>query len=560
MKKLLTLITLLLTSFTLFACDMVDEVTDEPIPDDETPIVDEDDESQINLTVLSNIENVNYSLSNEGPYEAGDRVTITLESTPEAWQFSHYESNDDIVATDASYTFTIDSDMTLEIVLETTDDSEIESFYEDAVIGDTYTLEGTVFAAYDGGYYITDGMHNVNIYDDSLTASPGDTVQITGTVSNYYTMLQLTDVTETTLTDDAVSYVTSEATVSEILALDAANDPTVSGRVYSVTATLDSVTSGQYTNLILSDDNESITLYYNASQDALNALNGYIGQTIEIEVLYYTDHDSDGVYVLFYGNDSDITVIDDNNDSDDDDPDDDPDEDPNDDPDEDPDEDDTPDDDYINDTMQTLLDEDLIDYYNEAEGLYGEDLEASLGMILNSEVSGQSYDAAKYILEESDRDPDNPNNIILVYTRESIKGAWDYPNWNREHVWPQSKLNGSGAKSDVHHLKPSDVQENSSRGNLPFGTTGGTYEPPDEVKGDIARIVFYMDARYDELSINSSTIGDLSMLLEWHINDPVDDFERNRNDVIYSYQNNRNPFIDHPHLALLLYHDTYDFE
>ncbi len=210
--------------------------------------------------------------------------------------------------------------------------------------------------------------------------------------------------------------------------------------------------------------------------------------------------------------------------------------------------------------MEALLETDLIDYYNAAEGLYGEDLYASLELILNTGVQDLGYDFAKTVLEHSDEDPNNPNNIILVYTRDSVKGEWDFPNWNREHVWPQSKLESTGAKDDMHHLKPSDVNENSSRGNMPFGTTAGTYEPPDEVKGDIARIVFYMDARYDELSISSQTIGDLEMLLEWHLNDPVDDFERNRNEVIFGYQKNRNPFIDYPHLALLLYYDTYDFQ
>lgn len=209
----------------------------------------------------------------------------------------------------------------------------------------------------------------------------------------------------------------------------------------------------------------------------------------------------------------------------------------------------------ISNDLETLLNEDLIPYFDEAEGIYGDQLENSLQTILNRDVKSLSYDDAKWVLEESDRDPDNENNIILVYTRDSVKGQWDYPNWNREHVWPQSKLASSGAKEDVHHLKPSDVQENSSRGNLPFGTTGSTYEPPDEVKGDIARIVFYMDARYPSLNISSSTIGDLSTLLEWHEQDPVDSFEMNRNSVIYKHQKNRNPFIDHPHLAWLMYHD-----
>ncbi len=215
----------------------------------------------------------------------------------------------------------------------------------------------------------------------------------------------------------------------------------------------------------------------------------------------------------------------------------------------------TPQDPDLEGNLADLLDEDLITYFDQAEGLYGSTLDDALTTILNDNVNHLSYDDAKWVLEESDKDPDNPNNIILVYTRESIKGQWDYPNWNREHVWPQSKLASSGAKADAHHLKPSDVSENSSRGNLPFGESGSTYEPPDVVKGDVARMLFYMDARYNSLDLRSGVLGDLGLLLEWHVQDPVDDFERNRNDVIFDYQNNRNPFIDHPHLALLMFND-----
>jgi endonuclease I len=190
-------------------------------------------------------------------------------------------------------------------------------------------------------------------------------------------------------------------------------------------------------------------------------------------------------------------------------------------------------------------------YYQSADGLSGETLLLALNAIINNGFNQMSYDDAKWVLEESDRDPNNPNNIILVYTRDSIKGAWDYPNWNREHTWPQSKLNTSGQKADMHNLKPSDPAENSRRGNLPFGymTGSGVYEPHDEVKGDVARIVFYMATMYLDLNIESGILGDLEVLLEWHLNDPVDDFERNRNDVIFSYQGNRNPFIDYPFFA-----------
>ena len=131
--------------------------------------------------------------------------------------------------------------------------------------------------------------------------------------------------------------------------------------------------------------------------------------------------------------------------------------------------------------------------------------------------------------------------------------------WN--HVWPQSKLGASASPSvaniasDLQNLKPANPVINSNRGNLPYaagsgshGFVSGGYFPGEADKGDLARIILYMHVRWN-LTINTSTVGDLDLLLRWHIQDPVDDFERNRNEVIYNSQNNRNPFIDHPEFA-----------
>ncbi|MFW6298845.1 MAG: endonuclease, partial [Bacillota bacterium] len=77
-----------------------------------------------------------------------------------------------------------------------------------------------------------------------------------------------------------------------------------------------------------------------------------------------------------------------------------------------------------------------------------------------------------------------------------------------------------------------------------------------------ARMLFYMDVMYDDLTLvdgapgdGAYEMGDLDSLLEWHVTDDVSGFEERRNDVIASYQDNRNPFIDHPHLAYLVYYD-----
>ncbi len=208
---------------------------------------------------------------------------------------------------------------------------------------------------------------------------------------------------------------------------------------------------------------------------------------------------------------------------------------------------------------------DLIPYYDDAEGLYGDALIEALNIIINNGFDGVTYGEARYILDNTDADPLNPNNLILVYLGTSISGAWDYGNtWNREHVWPQSLLGESADNgtvnmaSDLYNLMPADPSENSSRGNSPYSELGLGYEPRDEVKGDVARALFYMFIMYDELNLVNIApgvheMGYLDELLAWHYADPVDEFELNRLLVIFSEQNNRNPFVDYPHLVDLIW-------
>jgi len=203
-----------------------------------------------------------------------------------------------------------------------------------------------------------------------------------------------------------------------------------------------------------------------------------------------------------------------------------------------------------------------MEYYLSADGLTGDALFLELRDILNETKGYVSYDAARYILDESDADPTNPGNVILVYTGWSVSGTWDAGNtWNREHIWPQSLLgDDSIMTSDLHNLKPSNPNVNSSRGNKFYDnvTNSSSYEPRDEVKGDIARILLYMVTMYEELSLVNSTpstyeMALLNVILGWHEMDPVDDFERNRNNVIAAHQGNRNPYIDYPEFVDLIW-------
>lgn len=206
-------------------------------------------------------------------------------------------------------------------------------------------------------------------------------------------------------------------------------------------------------------------------------------------------------------------------------------------------------------------------YYESAEGLSGQTLLLKLREIINSGFHGVTYGDARYLLDDTDADPLNPGKVILIYTRESVNGAWDGgTTWDREHVWPQSLLGVSAdnnvvnAASDLQNLKPCKPSVNSSRGNKYYdvSTTTVSYFPGNADKGDIARILLYMTVKYSVYSLVNSTpatyqMAKLSVLLQWCEEDPVDDFERSRNEAIYSYQKNRNPFIDYPGFVDLIW-------
>lgn len=184
-----------------------------------------------------------------------------------------------------------------------------------------------------------------------------------------------------------------------------------------------------------------------------------------------------------------------------------------------------------------------------------------------------------------DLDRGDDAKVILIYDRSQrshSKNGGNQGDWNREHLWPRAYgvRRSSPANTDLHHIRASDVRINGKRGHLYFDKTEGedflgkryssdpnSWEPPNEVKGDIARAMFYMAVRYEgneagsidlELSnvpdLTKGVHGKLSTLLRWHKTDPVSDEERTRNDKIHrSYQGNRNPFIDHPEWAEWVY-------
>lgn len=217
-------------------------------------------------------------------------------------------------------------------------------------------------------------------------------------------------------------------------------------------------------------------------------------------------------------------------------------------------------------------------YYAAAEGKTGAALRTALHDIISNQ-SVLTYDQVWTALKDTDQDPNNTANVIELYSGRSIAKTLNGPDpddWNREHVWPQSKGGFGttpGPGTDVHALRPEDVTVNADRGSLDFdngGTAvnqcsdcwrdGDSFEPRDAVKGDVARMIFYMAIRYEggdgfanlepnDVTGNGSVpaIGKLSTLKAWSAADPPDAFEKRRNERIYAqWQGNRNPFIDNP--------------
>ena len=194
------------------------------------------------------------------------------------------------------------------------------------------------------------------------------------------------------------------------------------------------------------------------------------------------------------------------------------------------------------------------------------------------------------VLRMSDIDGET-SNVLLIYghddddneyvndrTRNFLSTCHSYGCtglWNREHIFAKSLAEPSlqtsrpGPGTDLHNIRAIDAKMNTIRSNRLYGegngnakiTEEGNFYPGDEWKGDVARALMYMYVRYpsqcDLFSVSYGTSNfsnDLpDILLHWNAEDPVSEFELKRNDVIYSFQGNRNPFVDNYALAYLIW-------
>lgn len=241
-------------------------------------------------------------------------------------------------------------------------------------------------------------------------------------------------------------------------------------------------------------------------------------------------------------------------------------------------------------------------YYNGTENLSGTALRSALHNIIDNHTV-VSYSSLWTHYQQTDKKPDNsvwdmytdipggtPVYTFTFVTDQCGNYSQEGDCYNREHSWPQSWFNSaSPMKTDLFQVYPTDGYVNGMRSNYPYGEvgtasstssngsklgncvypgyTGTVFEPIDEYKGDFARTYFYMSTRYytEDASWQSNGMvsgADLlpwaqNMLMEWSVNDPVSAKEIARNNAVYAIQGNRNPYIDHPEFAFLIFSSNY---
>ena len=245
-------------------------------------------------------------------------------------------------------------------------------------------------------------------------------------------------------------------------------------------------------------------------------------------------------------------------------------------------------------------------YYNAANGLTGDQLKVALHNIIKGHTS-ISYSQIWNAFWSTDNKgngvvwdmySDRPNGTppYTYALGQDQCGSYNSEGdcYNREHSWPQSWFNEQTTpRTDMHHIFATDGFVNNKRGNYPFGEvqsaswtsqngsklgssktpgySGTVFEPIDAYKGDFARAIMYMSVRYygEDSSWGSSDMTSksvikpwaIALLLRWNKQDPVSQKEIDRNNAIYNdYQHNRNPFVDHPEYADMIWDPSWTLE
>lgn len=236
----------------------------------------------------------------------------------------------------------------------------------------------------------------------------------------------------------------------------------------------------------------------------------------------------------------------------------------------------------------TFLSPNAEDYY-EAKGTSYEELAALAGStdsdatdsalyaelkeLMTDGMVNTSYGEARYLFPFTDCQNSNTSYISSFYDGAEYSNVWDAgKTYNREHVWPKSKLTNTSPSastradsSDLMMLRPVTANLNSSRGNKAYGE-GEKYFNPNvsvgttgyDIRGDVARTILYGYVFWnntDNMWGENGAIESVEILLAWMEADPVDTWEMGRNDSVESINGCRNVFVDYPELAFELFEE-----
>ena len=193
-------------------------------------------------------------------------------------------------------------------------------------------------------------------------------------------------------------------------------------------------------------------------------------------------------------------------------------------------------------------------YYARCEGLVGDALLDELASFNNPRST--SYDWDRY--EDADEAEGSNNKVICLYTRQKfdksahVSGPYSSTTWNREHIFTQTKFPNS--KTDNHKVAHNSSNQVQTYGDLwDCYTTSSYFEPCDDAKGEVARAAMYCCVYYGyEIT---DIFDSVETCLSWHNTFGVTNRDIYRNNAVNDNQGNRNPFVDHPEYANLIWGD-----
>ncbi len=313
MKKILTLALILIASITLVACG---GTTD----DGELSDADKVEEARAAL-LLGGLDQVKANMNL--PTAGRNGTTITWESSDPSvisntGEVTRPEEGEGNVEVTLTATITLNDESAtrefIAVVIQEEPSSTFDTIAElhtASAKNDVVEFQGIVSSVFNGGYFLTDGTDVIGVYGQlAEEVNVGDEIFVKGSYASYYTLFQISDVTveDIVSTGNPVNLPVTNTTIAGILNEDS-SDKLIHGKHYSIIGTVE--LRGEFNNVWLFTGDQDVVIYYQSPADSIAALEAVVGETIAIDVVYYTDHPVDGLRVVFQGDASDITLEDD---------------------------------------------------------------------------------------------------------------------------------------------------------------------------------------------------------------------------------------------------------